>query len=91
MGERQITFIDNVVGNSHVKIVKPANERRKEDADQLVLGLLGKGYKFYGIANDQGFLGKVDPTLAQLAYAKERTEAMRKHGELRPYRRQRLA
>lgn len=56
--EREHKFIDDVVGTSHIKIVKPEAERGLNDADRIVLQLLGKNYQILGIADKDGFLGK---------------------------------
>lgn len=57
-GEREHKFIDNVVGESHIRITKPKAERRPEDVDQLLIEMIGKKFKFIGSANDEGLLGK---------------------------------
>jgi hypothetical protein len=57
--EKEFKFIDDLVGDSHVKIVKPEAERSIKDAARMVLQFLGKGYKITGSANKEGFLGKL--------------------------------
>ena len=57
--EREHKFIDDVVGTSHIRIVKPEAERALNDADRIVLQLLGKTYQIVGIADKDGFLGKL--------------------------------
>src|SRR5579862_7377517 len=57
--EREHKFIDDIVGTSHLKIVKPEAERGPQDADRLLLGVPGKHYQIVGIADEGGFLGKV--------------------------------
>jgi hypothetical protein len=56
--EREFKFIDNLVGDSHIKIVKPEVERNMNDADRMRFDLLGKPYHFIGLANKDGFLAK---------------------------------
>ena len=56
--EKEHKFIDDVVGSSHIKIVKPEGERRPEDAERMLLALSGKTYQVIGIADKDGFLGK---------------------------------
>lgn len=56
--EREHKFIDDIVGTSHIKMVKPESERGTNDADRIVLQLLGKNYQIIGIADKEGFLGK---------------------------------
>jgi hypothetical protein len=57
--EREHKFIDNVIGSSHLKIVKPEGERRPEDPHQILLQLLGKNYQLIGHPDKDGFLGKL--------------------------------
>lgn len=57
--EKEHKFIDDVVGSSHIKIAKPEAERRPDDADQILLQLLGKNYRVIGHADKDGFLGKL--------------------------------
>jgi hypothetical protein len=57
--EREHKFIDDVVGSSHLKIVKPEAERRPEDPEKILLQLLGKNYQLIGHPDKDGFLGKL--------------------------------
>lgn len=57
--EREHKFIDDVMGSSHLKIVKPEAERRPEDPCQVMLQLLGKNYQLIGHPDKDGFLGKL--------------------------------
>jgi hypothetical protein len=57
--EKVHQFIDGVVGTSHIKIVKPEAERGLNDAERIVLQVLGKNYQIIGIADKDGFLGKL--------------------------------
>jgi hypothetical protein len=57
--EREHKFIDDVVGTSHLKIAKPEAERGPNDVDRIALQLRGKNYQILGIANKDGFLGKL--------------------------------
>jgi hypothetical protein len=57
--EREHKFIDDVVGTSHIRIVKPRAERAVHDAERILLQLHGKNYQFVGLPNDDGFLGKL--------------------------------
>lgn len=57
--EREHRFIDDVVGTSHIRIVKPEKERALNDADRILLQLLGKNYQIIGLADSEGFLGKL--------------------------------
>jgi hypothetical protein len=57
--EREHKFIDGVVGSSHIKLMKPEAERGENDADRIVLQLLGKNYQIIGSADKEGCLGKL--------------------------------
>ena len=57
--EREHKFIDDVIGSSHLRIVKPEAERRPEDPHQILLQLLGKNYQLIGHPDKDGFLGKL--------------------------------
>jgi hypothetical protein len=57
--EKEHKFIDDVIGSSHLKIVKPEAERRPEDACQIMLQLQGKHYQLIGHPDKDGFLGKL--------------------------------
>lgn len=57
--ERAHKFIDDVIGTSHLRIVKPQGERGINDAERIALQVLGKNYQIIGIANAEGFLGKL--------------------------------
>jgi hypothetical protein len=59
MGEREHKFIDDVVGDSHIVIAKPARVRKPEDIDHILLEVKGRGIRFIGTANDNGYLGKL--------------------------------
>ena len=59
--EREHKYIDDVVGDSHIVITKPLNERKLEDAVEVLLQATGQGRQvmFTGIPNDKGYLGKL--------------------------------
>ena len=56
--EREHKFIDGIVGDSHIRIVKPKRERKMEDAELMLVQVQGKNFRFECLANDEGFLGK---------------------------------
>jgi hypothetical protein len=80
--EREHKFIDDVVGTSHLKIVKPEAERGQQDADRLLLGVPGKNYQIEGIADKDGFLGKLVFELDAESNQAAETEA---YGSLAPF------
>jgi hypothetical protein len=80
--EREHKFIDDVVGTSHLKIVKPEAERGQQDADRLLLGVPGKDYQIVGIADKNGFLGKLVFELDAENNQAAETEA---YGSLAPF------
>jgi len=57
--EREHKFIDNVVGESHVRIAKPAAERGPNDPERILIQTQGKNFQFEGLPNKDGFLGKL--------------------------------
>jgi hypothetical protein len=57
--EREHKFIDDVMGGSHIRIIKPESERGPHDADRILLQLGGRNFQFEGFANKDGFLGKL--------------------------------
>lgn len=59
--ERELKFIDEIVGDSHVVIAKPRKDRKPEDVDHVVLQATGHGKQinFRGLPNDRGYLGKL--------------------------------
>jgi hypothetical protein len=56
--EREFSFIDNLVGTSHVRIAKPESERGEHDVAKLRLGLHGKNYFITAETDKDGFIGK---------------------------------
>jgi hypothetical protein len=80
--EREHKFIDDVVGTSHIRIVKPEAERGLSDVDRIVLQLLGKNYQIIGIADKDGFLGKLVCELDADSNQAAETEA---YGSLAPF------
>lgn len=58
--EREFKFIDGIVGTSHLKIAKPEAERGPTDIEKLLLSPLGRSYQFVGLADKDGFLGKLE-------------------------------
>jgi hypothetical protein len=80
--EREHKFIDDVVGTSHIRIVKPKAERQHNDADSIVLQLLGKNYRIAGLADKDGFLGKLVCELEADNSQAAETEA---YGSLAPF------
>jgi hypothetical protein len=73
--EREHTFIDDMVGTSHIRIVKPEAERSLNDADRILLQLLGKNYQIIGMADKHGFLGKLVCELDAASNQAAETEA----------------
>ncbi len=57
--EHEHKFIDDIVGDSHIRLTKPEAERDLHDVDRIVLQVLGKDYKIFGLPNKEGFLGKL--------------------------------
>ncbi len=56
--EREHKFIDDVVGESHIRITKPKAERQPQDVEQLLIQTVGNKFQFIGSGNDEGLLGK---------------------------------
>lgn len=58
--EREQSFIDEKVGDSHVVIAKPKSSRTPQGAVQVLLHVDGDGRRleFKGLPNDKGYLGK---------------------------------
>jgi hypothetical protein len=56
--EREFSFIDNIVGTSHIQIAKPEAERGEHDVAKLRLALYGKNYFITAETNKEGFIGK---------------------------------
>lgn len=80
--EREYKFIDDVMGTSHLKIVKPEVERGSKDADQLLLQLRGKNYQLVGLADKNGFLGKL---ICELEADSNQAAEMEAYGSLAPF------
>lgn len=80
--EREHKFIDDVVGTSHLKIVNPEAERGLNDAERLLLQVRGKNYQIVGIADKDGFLGKLDCELEAESSQAAETEA---YGSVAPF------
>jgi hypothetical protein len=80
--EREHKFIDDVVGTSHIRIVKPEAERGLNDPERIILQLRGKNYQITGIANEEGFLGKLVCELDADSSEAAETEA---YGALAPF------
>jgi hypothetical protein len=80
--EREHKFIDDVVGTSHIRIVKPETERGLNDPERILLQLHGKNYQITGIANKDGFLGKLVCELDADSNQAAETEA---YGSLAPF------
>ena len=59
--ESQHNFIDNTIGDSHIAITKPLEERKPEDCVEVLLQASGRGkmIHFTGLPNDNGYLGKL--------------------------------
>jgi hypothetical protein len=57
--EREYKFIDEIVGSSHIRIAKPEADRGLTDVERIVLQIVGRNYQIVGIANKDGFLGKL--------------------------------
>jgi len=80
--EREHQFIDNLVGESHIRIVKPEAERRMEDPEQILIQALGKNFKYLGSANKDGFLGKF---VAELEADNAQAAENEAYGSLAPF------
>lgn len=80
--EREHKFIDDVVGTSHIRIVKPEAERGLNDPESILLQVLGKNYQIAGIADKDGFLGKLVCELEADNNQAAETEA---YGSLAPF------
>lgn len=80
--EREHKFIDDVVGTSHIRIVKPAAERALNDPESILLQVHGKGYQIVGIPDKDGFLGKLTCELEADSNQAAETEA---YGSLAPF------
>jgi len=80
--EREHAFIDSLVGTSHIRIVKPEAARGLNDAERIVLQLLGKTYQIIGIADKDGFLGKLVCELDAEGNQAAETEA---YGSVAPF------
>jgi hypothetical protein len=80
--EREHKFIDGIVGDSHIRIVKPKRERKLEDADHMLLAVQGKNIRYECLANDEGFLGKVIADLTAKNVQDAENEA---YGSLAPF------
>jgi hypothetical protein len=80
--EREHKFIDNIVGDSHIRILKPPRERRLEDADRMLLAVKGKNFRFECLGNGEGFLGKV---VADLTAENTRDAVNEAYGALAPF------
>jgi len=80
--EREHRFIDEVVGTSHIRIVKAEAERKQNDPASIVLQVLGKNYRIAGLADKDGFLGKLVCELEADSSEAAETEA---YGSLAPF------
>jgi len=80
--EREHKFIDDVVGTSHIRVVKPEAERELKDPDRIRLQLLGKSYQIVGVADKDGFLGKLVCELDADSNQGAETEA---YGSIAPF------
>jgi hypothetical protein len=80
--EREHKFIDDVVGTSHIRIVKPEAERGLNDPESILLQVLGKNYQIAGLADKDGFLGKLVCELEADTNQAAETEA---YGSLAPF------
>jgi hypothetical protein len=80
--EREFKFIDEVVGSSHIKLVKAEAERGDNDADKIVLQLMGKNYQVIGSADKEGFLGKFVAELDAVSVQAAETEV---YGSVAPF------
>jgi hypothetical protein len=82
-GEREHKFIDEIVGTSHVRIVKPVKERSSEEPDRILILPQGEAFRFEGIANELGFLGKV--VVNELEAANAQVAENKAYGALAPF------
>jgi hypothetical protein len=85
-GERDHSFIDNVIGSSHLLIAKPKRARAEGDPDRIAMQSnrtnAGKTL-FIGLANDDGYLGKF---VAESIWAQSTADAERRaYGALSPF------
>jgi hypothetical protein len=77
--EREHRFIDGVVGESHIRIVKPLAEQGPNDNHELVIETMGK--RFIGSASDAGLLGSFITEFDCESFQAAETEA---YGALAP-------
>jgi hypothetical protein len=80
--EYERNFIDKLVGDSHIRIIKSVKERGSDDPDRMLLKMGGKNYKFSCFANDEGFLGKITTELTAENADDAECEA---YGEITPF------
>ena len=80
--EREHKFIDNIVGDSHIRIIKPIAERRLEDPDRMLLAVGGKNFRFECITNEKGFLGKI---IVDLTAKNTRDAVNEAYGSIAPF------
>jgi hypothetical protein len=66
--ETEPTFLSDIVGDSHIGIAKPANDRSDDDIESLKFLANGDGwsFEFKGFVNERGYLGKMVVELAAL-------------------------
>lgn len=80
--EREVKFIDELIGSSHFRISKPEAERGPTDVHRIAIKANAKDYQFEGLPDKDGFLGKIICELdSESSYAAE-TEA---YGSLTPF------
>jgi hypothetical protein len=59
--ERHVKFADQLVGDSHIAITRPACTAPEEaDHIQFDLQFQGKSHRFYGYPNDRGYLARIE-------------------------------
>jgi hypothetical protein len=80
--EREHKFIDQLVGDSYIRIAKPARDRGPHDIEKMLFAVGGKNIKFEFLTNDEGFLGKI---IAELNAANVEDAERQAYGEIAPF------
>ncbi len=80
--EREHKFIDQIVGDSHIRIAKPLRERGPHDIEKMLIEVGGKKIRFEFLTNDEGFLGKI---IAELDAANVEDAERQAYGEIAPF------
>ena len=80
--EREHKFIDQLVGDSHIRFAKAARDRGLHDIEKMLLAVRGKNIRFECLANEEGFLGKIIAELDAKSVQDAESEA---YGALAPF------